>query len=188
VAKLTDGTFDTIDQGGGMVAVATPYDAELAKVNAELARKTLYTGRAEVQAANMARAASMADLDAEAAAERISYMKKSRAAPAGAPAALASSAPVAVGGAVDLVEKPEALASVSAEELPADLKGLSKEEQKAKVAQLASERKALEEKAAKLAAERDAWQAKNVAAKEDSFDANVMKGVKAQAAKHGVKY
>jgi hypothetical protein len=187
VAKLTDGTFDTIDQSGGMVAVATPYDAELAKVNAELASKTLYTGRAEVQAANMARAASMADLDAEAAAERISYMKKSRAR-AGAPAAAVSSAPVAVGGAVDLVEKPEALASVSAEELPADLNGLSKEEQQAKVARLATERKALEEKAAKLAAERDAWQAKNVAQKDDSFDANVMKGVKAQAAKHGVKY
>jgi len=189
VAKLTDGTFDTIDQSGGMVAVATPYDEKLAKVNAELARKTLYTGRAEVQAANRARAASMAELAPEAAAERISFMKVSRAAgKGGAPREAVSSAPAAVGGAVDLVEKPEALASVKDEELPAELKGLKKEEQQAKVAQLAAERKALEAEAAKLAAERDAWQAKNVAEKEDSFDANVMKGVKKQAARFGVTY
>jgi hypothetical protein len=190
-ARLTDGTFDTIDQSGGMVAVATPYDADLAKVNAELASKTLYTGREEVQAANRARADAMASLAPEAAAERISYMKKTRAAakPAGAGgAAMESSAPAAVGGAVDLVEAPAALARVTDDELPAELKGLSKEAQAAKVKQLAEEKKALELKAAKLAADRDAWLSKNVSEKEDAFDANVMKGVKAQAAKHGVAY
>ncbi len=190
VAKLTDGTFDSIDQSGGMVAVATPYDAELAKVNSELASKTLYTGRAEVQAENRARADAMASLGAEAAAERISYMKKTRAAkaPAGAAPAMASSAPEAVGGAVDLVAAPAALASVKGEELPAELKGLSKEAQAAKVKQLAEEKKVLEVQAAKLAADRDAWLSKNVSEKEDAFDANVMKGVKAQAAKHGLTY
>lgn len=191
VAKLTDGTFDSIEQGGGMVAVATPYDAELAKVNSELASKTLYTGRAEVQAENRARADAMASLGAEAAAERISYMKKTRAAakPAGSGApAMESSAPEAVSGAVDLVAAPAALASVKGEELPAELKGLSKEAQAAKVKQLAEEKKVLEAKAAKLAADRDTWLSTNVSEKEDAFDANVMKGVKAQAAKHGLAY
>jgi hypothetical protein len=192
VAKLTDGTFDSIDQSGGMVAVATPFDAELAKVNSELASKTLYTGRAEVQAENRARADAMAGLAPEAAAERISYMKKTRAAakPAAgaASAAMESSAPEAVGGAVDLVATPAALASVKGEELPAELKGLSKEAQAAKVKQLAEEKKVLEAKAAKLAADRDTWLTKNVSEKEDTFDANVMKGVKAQAAKHGLSY
>jgi hypothetical protein len=95
---------------------------------------------------------------------------------------------VAVGGAVDLVEKPEALATVSATELPAELRKLSKEEQAAKVKLLAEERKTLEAKAAKLAADRDAWREKNVAEKADSFDDNVMKSVRAQAADYGVKY
>ncbi|QSQ19848.1 VWA domain-containing protein [Pyxidicoccus parkwayensis] len=193
VAKLTDGTFDSIDQSGGMVAVATPYDAELAKVNSELASKTLYTGRAEVQAVNRARADAMAGLAPEAAAERISYMKKTRAAAkstgavAAAPA-MESSAPAAVGGAVDLVEAPAALASVKSDELPVELKGLSKDEQAAKVKQLAEEKKVLEAKAAKLAADRDSWLSKNVAEKDDAFDANVMRGVKAQASKHGIAY
>jgi hypothetical protein len=187
-AKLTDGTFDTIGQEGGMLAVATPYDAELAKVNAEIAAKTLYTGSVAVQAANRGRAAQMAELAPEAAAERISYMKKARSGGSAMGAKVASSAPAAVGGAVDLVEKPEALASVDADELPAELQGLKKEEQAAKVKQLADERKALEEKAAKLAAERDEWRTKNVAEKRDSFDDNVMKSVKAQAASYGVAY
>ncbi|AEI62311.1 vWA domain-containing protein [Corallococcus macrosporus] len=186
VAKLTDGTFDSIDQSGGMVAVATPYDEALAKVNAELSTKTLYTGRREVQAENKARAASMARLAPEAAAERISYMKKTRG--AGAGGAPASSAPKAVGGAVDLVEAPSALAGVSQDELPAELKGLSAEAQAAKVKTLSEEKKALEKKAETLAAEREAWLTKNAPAKEDAFDANVMKGVKAQAAKHGIAY
>lgn len=187
-AKLTDGTFDTIGQEGGMLAVATPYDAELAKVNAEIATKTLYTGSAAVQAANRSRAAQMAALAPEAAAERISYMKKARSRGSAAAAKAASSTPVAVGGAVDLVEKPEALARMDAKDLPAELQGLKKEQQVAKVKQLANERKKLEEKAAKLAADRDAWRAKNVAEKTDSFDDNVMKSVRTQAASYGVAY
>ncbi|MCP3102018.1 VWA domain-containing protein [Myxococcus sp. K15C18031901] len=188
VAKLTDGTFDTIDQRGGMVAVATPYDAELAKVNAALASRTLYAGRAEAQAENRARADAVASLAPEAAAERISYMKKTRGSTAGAGAAAPSSAPKAVGGAVDLLESPSALAGVRDDELPTELQGLSKEARVEKVKQLSDEKKALEAKAAKLAGEREAWLSKNGTEKEDAFDANVMKGVKAQALKHGVTY
>ncbi|MFL5352328.1 vWA domain-containing protein [Archangium sp.] len=188
-AKLTDGRYESLEQSGGMVAVATPYDAELAKVNADLARKTLYAGKKEAQVANRARADQMAELAPEAAAERIQYMKTTRGA-GSAPAAAArvSSAPVAVGGAVDLAAQPEALASVKDDELPAELAGLDAKAREAKVKQLADERKVLEEKAAKLASERDAWRAKNVAEKEDSFDANVMKGVKEKAAKYGLSY
>ncbi|HZI05902.1 MAG TPA: vWA domain-containing protein [Archangium sp.] len=187
-AKMTDGRYESLDQSGGMVAVATPYDAELAKVNAELASKTLYAGKKEAQAANRARAEQMAGLAPEAAAERIQFLKTTRGAGRSPSAPAPSSAPVVVGGAVDLAAQPEALASVKDEELPQELKGLDTAARDAKVKQLAGERKALEEKAAKLAAERDAWRTKNVADKDDSFDANVMKGVKEKAAKHGLTY
>ncbi|MCK8502598.1 vWA domain-containing protein [Myxococcus fulvus] len=187
VAKLTDGTYDSIDQSGGMVAVTTPYDAELAKVNSELASKTLYTGKAAVQAKNKERAKAMAELAPEAASERISYMRKT-ADKGSSGAAAPSSAPVAVEGAVDLVVAPGALARVSADELPDELKGLDDKARAAKVKQLGEEKKVLEAKASKLAEEREAWLAKNRSEKEDAFDANVMKGVKAQAARHGVTY
>jgi Mg-chelatase subunit ChlD len=188
-AKTTDGRYESLAQSGGMVAVATPYDAELAKVNAELARKTLYAGKKEAQMANQARAEQMAELAPEAAAERIQFLKTTRGAGrAPAAAASVSSAPEAVGGAVDLAAQPEALASVKDDELPQELRGLDAKARETKVKQLADERKALEEKAAKLSAERDAWRTKNVAEKEDAFDANVMKGVKAKAAKYGLTY
>ncbi|MDY7231823.1 vWA domain-containing protein [Hyalangium rubrum] len=187
VAKLTDGTFDTIDQAGGMLAVATPYDAELARVNAEIASKTLYTGSAAVQAENRGRAEQMGAMAPEVAAERISYMKKAKGKVPGS-AMPASSAPMAVGGAMDLAAQPEGLAKVQEAELPAELKGLSKEAQVAKVTQLAEERRVLEAQASKLAAERDSWRVKNVAEKSDSFDDNVMKSVRTQAASFGVAY
>ncbi|SEU19047.1 vWA domain-containing protein [Stigmatella erecta] len=187
VAKLTDGTFDSIDSSGGMLAVATPYDAELAEVNGQIAGKTLYTGTAAVQAENRGRAEQMAALPAESAAERISYMKKARA-KGTLGAGAVSSAPTAVGGAVDLVEKPEMLTGVKDAELPAPLQGLSKQEQAAKVKTLVAERKALEERAAKLAAERDTWRQKNVTETSASFDDNVMKSVRKQAAGYGVAY
>ncbi|RKG85818.1 VWA domain-containing protein [Corallococcus sp. CA049B] len=189
VAKLTDGTFDSIDAAGGMVAVATPYDAELSRVNAELASKTLYGGRAEARAMNVARAEATKGMAAEAVADRISYMKTSRGVGKSAPSAGAvSSAPAAIAGGVDLLEQPAALDSLKDDELPQELKGLKKEAQAAKVKQLAAERKVLEEKVAKLATERDQWLTKNAPAKEDAFDANVMKSVKTQAAKFGVTY
>jgi Mg-chelatase subunit ChlD len=186
-AKTTDGRYESLSQSGGMVAVATPYDAELAKVNAELAHKTMYAGKKEAQRENRARAEQMAAMAPEAAADRIQFMKTTRSAGKGS-AAAAPSAPMAVGGAVDLAAQPDALASVKDDELPQDLQGLDAKEREAKVKQLADERKVLEEKAAKLSAERDAWKAKNVAEKEDSFDANVMKGVKEKAAKFGLTY
>ncbi|MBJ6761051.1 VWA domain-containing protein [Myxococcaceae bacterium JPH2] len=188
VAKLTDGTFDTIAQSGGMVAVATPYDAELSKVSAELATKTLYAGKHEAQVANRARADAMKELAPEAAAERISFMKKSRGASSGAAPAAVSSAPVAVGGAVDLVEKPTELATLRDDEVPMELQGMTKEAQAAKVKQLGAERKTLEEKAAKLSADRDAWLTRNASTKKDAFDTNVMDSVKKQASKFGVAY
>lgn len=46
-ARLTDGLYESLEQTGGMVAVRTPYDEELARVNAEIARKTVYAGKRE---------------------------------------------------------------------------------------------------------------------------------------------
>ncbi|MBM7116452.1 vWA domain-containing protein [Archangium primigenium] len=190
-AKTTDGRYESLAQSGGMVAVATPYDAELAKVNAELAGKVLYAGRREVRAMNAARAEQMATLAPEAAAERIQFLKKTRGASEGggaaAPAAV-SSAPAAVGGAVDLTARPDALAGVKDDELPPELRALDAPARQQKVQQLAEERKALEARAATLAEQRDSWRAKNVADKDDAFDASVMSGVKAKAAAFGLKY
>jgi Mg-chelatase subunit ChlD len=44
IARRTDGEVSTIEQSGGVVAIATPFDGELARLNAELAATEVHWG------------------------------------------------------------------------------------------------------------------------------------------------
>jgi hypothetical protein len=181
ISKLADGAFISIAQEGGMAAVATPYDEEMAKLNAEVATKTLYAGSVKAQAMNRARAEEVAAAPAAAVADRSAFISSTK-------GASAKMAPTAVGGAVDLLDSPATVNSFKDDELPAELQKLSKPEQQAKVEKLAVERKALQDRMVKLSKERDAWMSKNTAKKADSFDSKVMESVAKQAADVGVAY
>ncbi len=181
LSLLADGSFNSIEQGGGMVAVATPYDTEMAKLSAEVATKTLYAGTVAAREENRVRAETVAAAPAAAAADRSAFMVHSTG-PGG------SMAPVAVSGAVDLVDAPAKVAELKPEELPVELAKLSKKEQQAKVEELATERKELQGRIVKLSKERADWIAKNSKSKADSFDDRVMESVKAKAAGYGVAY
>jgi len=183
IAKLADGSFVSIGQTGGMVAVATPYDDELAKLNAEIATKTVYAGKREARAASARKVRDFAEMAPEAAADRLGFLSKSGA--GGMPAA---AAPAPVGGAVDVLAKPSSIRSFSADELDGELAAMDGDARVKHVEKLAKERSELEGKAVELAKKRDAWKAKNVADKADSFDANVMKDVKTRAAEYGIAY
>ncbi|MCI0668924.1 MAG: VWA domain-containing protein [Myxococcaceae bacterium] len=186
VATLTGGTFDTINASGGMVAVATPYDEELDRLNREIASRTRYAGTATARAENMARVQQLAALPAESKAERSSFMKRMLGRGPEAPAA--SSAPAPVAGAVDLTAEPGKAAGVAEEALPDDLRSLDKDAREKKVQQLAGERRELEKKVKDLTDKREAWRASNVAEKADAFDDNVMKSVRTQAKGYGLTY
>ncbi len=49
ICKLAEGSYAQIAQTGGVVAVATPFDKELAEINTELAKTTLVYGRREMK-------------------------------------------------------------------------------------------------------------------------------------------
>lgn len=179
VAKLADGTFDSIDQSGGVLAIATPFDADLAKLNAELMDTALYAGRAEAQAEGEARKSAAKAMAPAAAADRVSYMGK-----AGGGAGTRGDG----FGAVDLAAAPEQAATMKEEELPAQLKKLSKDERVAFAKQQQAQRQKLEGKIAELAKKRDAYVTSKASEKKDSFDNRVFESVKASAAKAGVAY
>ncbi|MHB8878181.1 MAG: vWA domain-containing protein, partial [Myxococcaceae bacterium] len=181
ISKLADGSFISIEQGGGMVAVATPYDAEVAKLSAEVATKTLYGGSVAAREENVERGKAVSAAPPAAVADRSAFLLRSK-------GAGGKMAPAAVGGAVDLLDAPAKVNAFEDDQLPAELQKLSKKEQQAKVEQLAGERKQLQEKISKLSTEREAWLSKNAAPKADSFDAQVMESVKKQAADVGVAY
>src|SRR5207244_1108466 len=77
VCAKAEGTYVQIAQDGGVVAVPTPFDKDLAAINAELSRTTLTYGDRRLRAAGEAKKAEAAGLDAPAAAERAGFAGKS---------------------------------------------------------------------------------------------------------------
>jgi len=180
IANLADGQFVSIDGSGGMVATATPYDADIARVSRDIADTAVYAGRETARGEADKKMKVLAAMDAEAAADRAGYMAK-------AEASAAPAAPVA--GVMDLVSAAPAEAErVSADELPDAFKGLSAAERKAKIAELKEKRTKLEAELARLNRQRASHIAEHAAEKEDSFDGAVMKEVRTKAARIGVSY
>ena len=178
VARLADGRFDSIGQSGGVVAVATPFDDELAKLNGELADTALYGGLADARMAGERRKEEAKGLSAPAAADRVGYLSKSGGG-AGRVGGL---------GVVDLAVAPEQAAKLADDQLPEPMKKMSKEERVAFAQKKQAERKALEGKISALAQKRDAFISKASAKDTGSFDSRVFESVKASAQKAGVAY
>jgi len=180
VAKLADGHFDTIAESGGVVAVATPYDDDLAKLNGALMDTAVYAGAAPAQVAAEHRRADSKAMAAPAAADRISFMSKS----GGGRAASGADAV----GAVDLADKPELAAKMKPEELPTNMQKMSEGERVKFAQEQQAKRKDLEAQISTLSKKRDEFVSKKSAEKKDSFDERVFESVKTEAAPAGVAY
>src|SRR5262245_21094367 len=74
ICRLAEGSYVQIDQHGGpVIVVATPFDAELAKINTELAKTTVVWGSADKQAAGKKQNSEAAKLPAAVAADRAAF-------------------------------------------------------------------------------------------------------------------
>jgi hypothetical protein len=113
IAVPTDGEVATIEQNGGVLAAATPYDDTLAKLNAQLAATELHYG-SDAERAEADRVV-LRNLSAPKAdqAERASFY--------------ASRAAAGVAGATkkDLTAAPSAVAAIPESQLPAEMRGLT---------------------------------------------------------------
>jgi hypothetical protein len=178
VARLADGRFDSIDQSGGVVAIATPFDDELSKLNGALLDTAIYAGRGEAQAAGERRRKESKALAAPAAADRISFVSKSGGSGSGAGAV----------GALDLTDAPEKAAALKAEELPAAMKALNPAERVEYAKKQQAQRNEVAQKIATVSKKRDAFLGAQVKTQKDSFDGRVFESVKTTAAKVGVVY
>src|SRR5262249_56333637 len=113
---------------------ATPFDADLAKINTELATKTLVFGTREAQAKGVAQQKAAKDLPTAAAADRAAFYGNS-----------------SKGAAFCLLEavknKTVKLEDLKKEELPTELRELTLEQKHAYLDKLDKERTALNDKA-----------------------------------------
>lgn len=184
IALKTDGVVSTIEQNGGVVAaVATPYDDELARLNAELAKTEVHFGSREEQKAAADVVAANVAAPAAAQADRAGfYAKRASAKPGAAPTKkdlTASAKPAAV-----------ALAGVKESELSAEMQKMSPADRAKFVEQKRAQREVVLKQIAEASVKRDAVikAAPKRPASADGFDAKVMDSLKKAGEAKGIVY
>jgi hypothetical protein len=181
VAVKSEGSFAAIPQSGGVVAVATPYDARLAEINTGLARTTLAYGAREKRDTARRAVTEAAALPAPAAADRAGFAGKAM---KGA----------AAGDLIDDVkDKKVDLKKLKEEELPEELKKLkTPKEREEYLKKVEAKRAELRKEASELDKKRSDYIAQEMKKTKDkgkdSFDSSVLEMLRKQAKKSGIDF
>jgi hypothetical protein len=176
IAQLGMGHYAQIDGQGGMPVRVTPVDAELAKINAELASTVVAGGSMAEQVVVAAKMESRKAMAPAVAAEAAGYFGRAD--------KLAEK---------DLVDLPEAEQKRQIEDLrknqalPKPLAGKSDAEALASLKEQKDTRARLQARATTLQKQREEF-LKKEGAPQDGFDAQVVQALKQQAQKYGIQY
>ena len=178
IARWSEGRFVSIDQTGGVVAIATPFDKELSELSDKLGGTVLAFGKKKNKE-SLARAESSASTYAPAAkAVRASVKARSRR--------------VSKDDLVDAIrDKRVDLEKVANEELPEELKKMKPAERKSYVEGKSKEREQIRKQILEVSKKRDAFlkvELEKRGGKRDSFDEVVLDILRKQSAKIGVTY
>jgi hypothetical protein len=175
IAALGGGQYARIDASGGMPAQVTPQDAELARLNRELASTVVAGGTVAERARTNERVAARKAMAAPAAVEAAGYFAQAE--------SLVSN---------DLVDKSERAQRqelqgfVGRTDAPKEIQGKTDEEALAYLKAQKERRAKLQKNIEVLQKERDAHLAR--AGAKDAFDEKVVQSLKDRAAAEGVKY
>jgi len=178
IASLGGGHFARIDSSGGMPAQITPMDAELARLNGELAATVVASGTAPERARTHAKLASRAAMPTPMAAEAASYF--------------ASGGRLAEKDLVDLTaadqEKELEALRRAPQQAPAALSGKGQAEALAYLQRQKERRQQIQARIAELQKQRDAHSSRSGEERKDGFDEQVIRSLKARAEAVGVRY
>jgi len=183
IAGAGRGDFAAIAQDGNMVAIATPVDDELVRLNSALSETLMPYGAAEEQRKIAEKVARARNAPAPATASRLSYLEKSGGKLNSGRSDLVDALR---SGEVDLSEVPET-------ELPTELQALDGPARAAAVEKKRAEREQIQSRIADLVKQRDSYLAEERAKRKaegsaDAFDDKVLETVKEQAASAGIRY
>ena len=181
IAKLAEGDYVAIAQSGGVAAISTPVDAEIAKLNRELGITVVAYGDSATRRVVRGKIALAAEAKEEVAADRLSVLSfKSKASAEDAGGAGFASAYVDGGGDLveDLASGRVAFDKVETEKLPENVRKMSDEERKKYLDEQVAKRKELQKKLDELLAKRRDFvteEKKRLAksGKKDGFDEKV---------------
>ena len=182
IAGLSEGSYVAIAQTGNMQVVSTPMDEELSRLNREIGTTIVAYGSERERGAVMAKQAVAEAAAPSASADRLAYNA-------------ATSKVVQGGGDLvdDLKEGRAKLGELKKDELPAELKDKTPEQQKAYLAQQETKRKQLQAQVAELVKKRQAYvdtEMKKAAAegKGSAFDVEVARTLKEQAKRKRIAF
>lgn len=185
IAQIGVGRYFQVEQAGGAVAVASPYDKEMAELSAKLDKTRLYYGSDEEKRKKEEKTAAADKLKAasvESQARRAAF----NASASGAANALGE------GELVEDVSKGKVnLSTVAPASLPAPLQAMAPKERQALVEETAAQRKTLQRRIKELAEQRGDYLKKQVEAlggAKGSLDAKVYGAVREQAGEKGLRY
>jgi Mg-chelatase subunit ChlD len=186
IAALGRGHYFTVEQAGGAVAVATPFDAEIATLAAELDGTRLYYGSSDEVAQMANKIAATTRLNEEASVGARARRGVFNASEAGLGNFIGGRELVddVASGRVDL-------AAVPAAELPPSVAAAPPAERQATIQALAQKREELQQQIAKLGAERDAFieaEVEKTGGAAATLDQQIYEAVREQAADVGIVY
>ncbi|HEY7672959.1 MAG TPA: vWA domain-containing protein [Gammaproteobacteria bacterium] len=186
IARLGRGRYFQVEQSGSALAIATPFDAEIAELSAELDSTRLYYGSEEARAAMSRKVEATDRLHEEASVESRARRGVFNATASGLVNLLGENELVD-----DVANDRVDLAAIPASELPEPLRTLAPIEQQAAIEGLIQKRAELQGRIAALAGERDQFIADEVAAAPaapSSLDEQIYETVREQAKAVGLEY
>lgn len=186
IAAATNGNFFSVDQNGGALAIATPYDQKMAELSASLDATRLGYGSREDRLRQERKSVATSKLHAEAPVAALARRGAFN---------LSASGDTNLYDSKDLVADVSSgkvdLATIDDDELPEALRALPAAERTEQVAVTSAKRKALKEEMVQIAKQRDDYLADQAAAApeaEASLDYQLFEAVKSQAADKGLAY
>ena len=178
ICAKAEGSYIQIEQNGGVVAVATPFDKRLGEINDELARSTLVFGNRHKQMEGKDKARAATALPAESKADRAGFAGK-------------GGGKAATYDLLDAIKAKEVdLKKLKKEELPPELQKLDEKGQKEYLDKLGKKRAVLAKEARELDTKRAEFIKKELEKKggKNAFDTQVLETLRKQAKKHKIDY
>ena len=186
IASLGQGEFFQVENNGSAVAIATPFDKELAELSVKLDDTRIYYGDRETKLKQSRKVAASSKLHSESSETSLARRAAYNTSKSGKHNFLGE------GELVDAISSGDtALSSIAEEELPKEMQLMSTKAREEYVHEKASERKMLKKNIRQLAEKRDAFLKKEVAkvgADKDSFDAQIFGAIRSQASNKGLVY
>jgi len=186
IASLGAGDYFQVEQEGNAVAIASPFDKEMAKLSEKLDNTRLYYGDKDEKIKQASKVAAARKLHKEASDESRARRAEFNASPSGKSNFLGNSELVDAisSGRVDI-------SSIKNKNLPASIQAMPVEEQELVIRQKAQERDVLEKEMKVLAEKRNDYLKKEVddaGGKKDSLDAKIYSSIWSQAKEKGIVY